>query len=82
MTAFVVGERHRRSTASAQVLVTALRSLLRFLFLEGHIARRLGDDVPGPLAPGARGEAVGGRFGDSKPSTWTCVLSTTTPRPG
>ena len=51
VTAFVVTERHRRSTASAQVSVTALRSLLRFLFLEGHISRRLGDAVPAVSVP-------------------------------
>jgi integrase/recombinase XerD len=51
VTAFVVSERRRRSTASAQVSVTALRSLLRFLFLEGHIAQRLGDAVPAVSVP-------------------------------
>jgi site-specific recombinase XerD len=51
VTAFVVAERHRRSTASAQVSVTALRSLLRFLFLEGYIDRRLGDAVPAVSVP-------------------------------
>jgi integrase len=33
------------------VSVTALRSLLRFLFLEGHIAQRLGDAVPAVSVP-------------------------------
>jgi integrase/recombinase XerD len=51
VTAFVVAERHRRSTASAQVSVTALRSLLRFLFLEGYISQRLGDAVPAVSVP-------------------------------
>ena len=51
ITAFVVSERRRRSTASAQVSVTALRSLLRFLFLEGYIDRRLGDAVPAVSVP-------------------------------
>ncbi len=51
VTAFVVAERHRRSTASAQVSVTALRSLLRFLFLEGYIAQRLRDAVPAVSVP-------------------------------
>ncbi|HTW07648.1 MAG TPA: site-specific integrase [Acidimicrobiales bacterium] len=51
VTAFVVSERRRRSTASAQVSVTALRSLLRFLFLEGCIAQRLGDAVPAVSVP-------------------------------
>lgn len=51
VTAFVVAERHRRSTASAQVSVTALRSLLRFLFLEGYITQRLGDAVPAVSVP-------------------------------
>ena len=31
--------------------MTALRSLLRFLFLEGHICRRLGDAVPAVSVP-------------------------------
>ena len=51
VTTFVVAERHRRSTASAQVSVTALRSLLRFLFSEGYIAQRLGDAVPAVSVP-------------------------------
>jgi integrase/recombinase XerD len=51
ITAFVVSERRRRSTASAQVSVTALRSLLRFLFLEGYIDQRLGDAVPAVSVP-------------------------------
>ena len=51
VTAFVVAERRRRSTASAQVSVTALRSLLRFLFLEGYIARSLGGSVPAVSVP-------------------------------
>lgn len=51
VTVFVVAERHRRSTASAQVSVTALRSLLRFLFLEGYISQRLGDAVPAVSVP-------------------------------
>ena len=51
VTAFVVAERHRRSIASAQVSVTALRSLLRFLFLEGYISQRLGDAVPAVSVP-------------------------------
>lgn len=51
VTTFVVAERRRRSTASAQVSVTALRSLLRFLFLEGYIDQRLGDAVPAVSVP-------------------------------
>jgi integrase/recombinase XerD len=51
VTAFVVAERHRRSIASAQVSVTALRSLLRFLFLEGYVTRRIGDAVPAVSVP-------------------------------
>ena len=51
VTAFVVAERRPRSTASAQVSVTALRSLLRFLFLEGYIARSLGGSVPAVSVP-------------------------------
>jgi len=51
VSAFVVAERHRRSISSAQVSVTALRSLLRFLFLEGYVTRRLGDAVPAVSVP-------------------------------
>ncbi|MHB1511336.1 MAG: tyrosine-type recombinase/integrase [Acidimicrobiales bacterium] len=51
VSAFVVAERHRRSVSSAQVSVTALRSLLRFLFLEGYVTRRLGDAVPAVSVP-------------------------------
>jgi site-specific recombinase XerC len=73
--AFVVAERHRRSTASAQVSVTALRSLLRFLFLEGYIATRLGDAVPavsvakGFLPRGLADKAVGALLASCDTST-------------
>jgi integrase/recombinase XerD len=60
VTAFVVGERHRRSIGSAQVSVTALRSLLRFLFLEGHIAQQLGPGGAGRFGPE---ELLASRFG-------------------
>ncbi len=43
---FVIDESRRRSVGAAQVLVTALRSLLRFLFLEGRIAQPLAQAVP------------------------------------
>jgi integrase/recombinase XerD len=43
---FVVDECRRRSTGSAKILVTALRSLLRFLAVEGLAAPGLHDAVP------------------------------------
>jgi integrase/recombinase XerD len=46
VTAFVVDECRRRRVAAAKVLVTGLRSLLRFLFLEGYTARQLAPAVP------------------------------------
>jgi integrase/recombinase XerD len=46
VTSFVVEESRRRSAGAAQVTVTALRSLLRFLFLEGHIEESLAQVVP------------------------------------
>jgi len=73
--AFVVAERHRRSVASAQVSVTALRSLLRFLFLEGYVTRRLGDAVPAVSVPkgflprGLAGEMVEALLGSCDIST-------------
>lgn len=51
VTGFVVDESRRRSVGAAQVLVTALRSLLRFLFLEGRIAQPLAGAVPAVSAP-------------------------------
>jgi integrase/recombinase XerD len=43
---FVAAECRRRSTGSAKILVTALRSLLRFLVLEGLVTPGLQDAVP------------------------------------
>jgi integrase/recombinase XerD len=43
---FVADECRRRSTGSAKVLVTALRSLLRFLVLDGLVTPGLHDAVP------------------------------------
>jgi integrase/recombinase XerD len=43
---FVVAECRRRSTGSAKILVTALRSVLRFLVLEGLVTPGLQDAVP------------------------------------
>jgi integrase/recombinase XerD len=43
---FVADECRRRSTGSAKILVTALRSLLRFLAVEGLAAPGLPDAVP------------------------------------
>lgn len=44
--AFVLGECAHRSIGSANNVVTALRALLRFLYLHGHIAAQLADVVP------------------------------------
>lgn len=46
VTSFVVEESRRRSSGATQVTVTALRSLLRFLFLEGHVEESLTQVVP------------------------------------
>ena len=43
---FVAAECRRRGTGSAKILVTALRSLLRFLVVEGIVAPGLQDAVP------------------------------------
>jgi site-specific recombinase XerD len=43
---FVANQCRRRSTGSAKILVTALRSLLRFLVLEGLVTPGLQDAVP------------------------------------
>jgi integrase/recombinase XerD len=43
---YVTAECRRRSTGSAKILVTALRSLLRFLFLDGLLAVDLAAAVP------------------------------------
>jgi len=50
--AYVVGECRRRHVGSAKVLVTALRSLLRFLSLAGYCAHPLAGAVPAPSAMG------------------------------
>ncbi len=44
--AFVLRECRRRSAGSAANAVTALRALLRFCYLEGHLARPLAGAVP------------------------------------
>jgi hypothetical protein len=46
VTDFVVKECPRRQVAAAKVLVTGLRSLLRFLFFAGHTPRELAPAVP------------------------------------
>jgi integrase/recombinase XerD len=46
ITAFVLRESGRRGAASAKTVVCALRSLLRFLYLEGWTARSLASAVP------------------------------------
>lgn len=48
---FVVAESRRRSVAGSQVVVTAMRSFLRFLFYEGRIAQPLAQAVPAVSAP-------------------------------
>ena len=48
--AFVVRECRRRHAGSAQVLVTGLRSLLRFLSLQGHTPHPLAASVPAASA--------------------------------
>ena len=52
---FIAAESRRRSTGSAKILVTALRSLLRFLVLEGVVTPGLQDAVAGWRAGGAAG---------------------------
>jgi len=46
VTAFVVEQCGRRSVGAAKILVTVLRSLLRFLFLEGLTSHELSAAVP------------------------------------
>jgi integrase/recombinase XerD len=46
VTGFVAAQCRQRSTGAAKILVTALRSLLRFLHLEGVIAEPLAGAVP------------------------------------
>jgi site-specific recombinase XerD len=48
VTGFVVQQCGRRRVAAAKVLVTGLRSLLRFLFLAGYTSRELAAAVPAP----------------------------------
>jgi site-specific recombinase XerD len=47
VTAFVLAECRHRSVRMSWALVTSLRGLLRFLFLEGRISRDLSGAVPG-----------------------------------
>ncbi len=63
---FAVAQCCRRSAASAKVLVVGLRSLLRFLFLAGHIGRQLAWAVPNPgwLCRGIAAPGAGARGGD------------------
>jgi len=76
VTAYVVGECRRRHVGSAKVVVTALRSLLRFMSLEGHTARPLAGAVPGAsamgggfLARGVTSEVVDALVGSCDPGT-------------
>lgn len=48
---FVVKESRRRKVGGSQVVVTAMRSFLRFLFLDGRIAWPLAQAVPAVSAP-------------------------------
>ena len=56
VTDFVLRECRRRGPGSAKNLVTSLRSLLRFCYLQGHTARQLAPAVP--AAAGWRGGAL------------------------
>lgn len=47
VTAFVLRECPGRSVSAARTVVSGTRSLLRFLFLEGHLPRPLAAGVPG-----------------------------------
>ena len=46
MTGYVVAQCRDRSPGSAKFVVTALRSLLRYLFLAGHVRRQVAGAVP------------------------------------
>jgi hypothetical protein len=52
---FVLEECGRRSTAAAKVMVTGLRSLLRFLSLQGRISAPLASAVPAVAGPASDG---------------------------
>jgi site-specific recombinase XerD len=54
--AFVLGEAARRSSGSLNTVTTALRALLRFLYLHAHIPVLLVDAVP--VAPSWRDQGV------------------------
>jgi integrase/recombinase XerD len=56
VSSFVLGECGRRSIGSVKNVVTALRALLRFLYLRGHISTPLVDAVP--AAAGWRGGSI------------------------
>ncbi len=55
VTGFVLEECGRRSTAAAKVMVTGLRSLLRFLSLQGRISGPLASAVPAVAGPASDG---------------------------
>jgi site-specific recombinase XerD len=55
VTGFVLEECGRRSTAAAKVMVTGLRSLLRFLSLQGRISAPLASAVPSVAGPASDG---------------------------
>src|SRR5690606_31986778 len=54
VTGFLVDEASRRRTWAAKSLTTALRSLLGFLHLAGHVPRRLAGAVPAVAGWGLR----------------------------
>ena len=60
---FALDECRRRNVGSAQALVTGLRSLLRFLFLESRIALPLAQAVPAVSAPKSFSAPRAGRRG-------------------
>src|SRR5258706_10442957 len=55
VTGFVLEECGRRSTGAAKVMVTGLRSLLRFLLLRGGISMPLASAVPAVAGPASDG---------------------------
>ncbi len=55
VTGFVLEEASRRSTGAAKVMVTGLRSLLRFLSLQGRISAPLAAAVPAVAGPASDG---------------------------
>ncbi len=55
ITGFVLGECGQRNVGAAKVMVTGLRSLLRFLSLQGRTSRPLASAVPAVAGPASDG---------------------------